>query len=84
MLHPNTANRAKFYRCRPNDVRKSVTKIVLRQSKLNIPHTTVWWNKYTQKLTNVNLNLNQQLTVKPRLYNTTCCQTGCQTGLTTG
>jgi len=23
-------------------------------------------------------------TVKPRLYDTTCCQTGCETGLTTG
>jgi len=22
--------------------------------------------------------------VKPRLHDTTCCQTGCQTGLTTG
>jgi len=24
------------------------------------------------------------VTVKPRLHDTTCCQTGCQTGLTTG
>jgi len=23
-------------------------------------------------------------TLKPRLYDTTCCQTGCETGLTTG
>jgi len=24
------------------------------------------------------------LSLKPRLHNTTCCQTGCQAGLTTG
>ena len=29
-------------------------------------------------------NLPKVMDVKPRLHETTCCQTGCQTGLTTG
>ena len=39
MLRTNTRDHAKFHRCWPKVYDKSVTKVLLRQNKLNIPTT---------------------------------------------
>jgi len=58
------------------------TRLMLRKQRRRcLPHNT--------HITTANLHHNthhfehRQLSLKPRLHDTTCCQTGCQTGLTT-
>jgi len=43
-----------------------------------------WCSKFSPVLCWLSNRKGTQSKVKPRLHDTTCCQTGCQTGLTTG
>jgi len=56
--------------------------VVLVEDK-HIPNAAYRWQQLLRQQQH-NLNSTIQVTVKPRLHDTTCCQTGCQTRLTTG
>ena len=81
VLHPTRHNIGHFGDVLPSQSLGLVLK------KLNLTQESKQYRKRMAKThtrsnreSKQNLNLNQQLTVKPRLRDTTCCQTGCQSG----